>query len=765
MSSFHSEPSPQRTPTPVATIEVGSTIDRYQLDTLLGAGGMGQVYRAVHQVTQRRCALKLLPDQLSRDATFVSRFYGEAQMLARLNHPNIVQIYSGGESSHRFFLEMEYVDGGDLLKRVKDHLASTGQGLPEDEVRRTTDAILAALDYAHREGVIHRDLKPANILLSTQGDVKVSDFGLATVVGEELHQSRIERSVSLAKITSMETVSIAASGDSSSFAGTILYMSPQALRGDPPDPRDDLFSLGVVVYYMLVGRTPAVNYTPPSRSRPGLSREWDRFIATCLSEERSERFPDANAARAALRRTERRRPKLVLPVAAAVILVAAASLAYVSADRQPTGDPASASTPTPAPLEHGELLAQEIAFDPIANRRLGTPPFALTPRASSGLPVTLSIVSGSARIAGSTVIVTGAGDVVVRAEQLGNTYFAAAAPVERSFTVVDPDNLGLKEQQIVFEPLPDRTFGDPPFELFASTSSGLPVSFTVVSGPATIAGQTLQLTGVGSVTIRCEQPGDPSFLAAPSLERTFLSKDPVPPSLTVMLADNVPLMFVRIPAGHAILGSPDAEIGRRSDEQQREYRRNESFLMAATETTQRQYQAVMNTRPGYHRVNWSDRPVEQIRFADLVESRGGTGRTFIARLNALLAAQGLGEWEAVLPTEDDWEYACRAGTDTSYNNQTDLAHPVRDANAALVAVYGRTETAPVGSLAPNGWGLYDMHGNVAEWTRTGVLRGGSFLDEAAACRAAARVRGQSENPTPDRRFGFRLMLQRVSKTP
>ena len=166
-------------------------LDRYRIDGLLGAGGMGEVFKGAHVVTQRRCALKLLPEELCRQPNFVTRFHAEAKTLARLNHPHVVQIYTGGESEGRFFLEMEYVDGGDLQRRVLEYCKLTGSGLPETEVRRVTDAVLSALSYAHGQGIVHRDLKPANILLSSAGDVKVSDFGLAAVVGEDLHRTLV----------------------------------------------------------------------------------------------------------------------------------------------------------------------------------------------------------------------------------------------------------------------------------------------------------------------------------------------------------------------------------------------------------------------------------------------------------------------------------------------------------------------------------------------------------------------------------------------
>lgn len=718
---------------------------------------MGRVYSAVHLVTRRRCALKILPDALSQNADFVTRFHAEAQTLAKLNHPNIVQIYSGGESQSRFFLEMELIEGGDLQKRVQDH-AATG-GLPEAEAERVLDGILAALDYAHGQGVIHRDLKPANILLTKSGEVKVSDFGLATVVGEDLHRSRLEmnmRTISLAQVASLETVVVSSPSATGGFAGTILYMSPQALRSEPPDPRDDLFSLGVVAYYMLAGKTPAVNYTPVSRLRKDLKGRWDEFIGTCLAEERADRFRDAAAARAALRRRPGRPAWHLAALLAGVgVAVSAGLFAFSRYSSDGQGSPLLSHV-----ISRGE--PQTLTFEAVADRPSNAPPFALLAQSTSGLPVEFMLVSGPAIVAGNVVTITGPGLVTVRASQPGDGRFEAAPPVERTFRVIEPSStLQRKEQRIAFEPVSDRMVGDQPFEIFASSSSGLPIALSVVSGPATLRGNVVTVTGVGTVVLRCDQPGDASFAPAESLERTFNVRDPIPESLTLTLPGGVVMNFVRIPPGRAILGSPPNEVGRKSDEVQREFSRNHGFLLGQTEVTQAQYLALTGQRPSYTRHEWQLRPVEQLLFREIAVS-GKVGEDgFFPRLNRYLKEHHQGEWEAVLPSEDEWEYACRAGSTGPFPSVSDGDPFPRENSVAPYAVFARSEVAPVASKSPNAFGLYDMHGNVAEWTREGTLRGGSFRDALTSLRAAARQRGMEDSSIRDRRFGFRVMLRRV----
>jgi serine/threonine protein kinase/formylglycine-generating enzyme required for sulfatase activity len=716
-------------------------LEHYRIDGVLGAGGMGEVFSGVHTVTQRRCALKLLPEELCRQPDFVTRFHVEAKTVARLNHPHVVQIYTGGESAGRFFLEMEYVDGGDLQRRVVDYREVTGSGLPEDEVRRVTDAVLSALSYAHEQGIVHRDLKPANILLSKAGGVKVSDFGLAAVVGEDLHRSMVQESITLTKVATLDTTANLTAASSSGVAGTILYMSPQALRGEPPEARDDLFSLGVLVYFMFVGRTPTVNYTPLSKVRPNISRDWDKFIATCLAEEREDRFANAAAARKALPSPRRKTRMLWIAASVAALLVAAA-VGYVRF-RPGALPPAVVVRPDP----------QTLTFEPIADRAVGAPTFALSASASSGLPVQFNVVSGPARIADGVVTLNGPGTVVVRASQPGNKKFASAESVERTFRITDTAPVVAKPQTIIFEAIADSNLGDPPIEIFGSATSGLPVSYKVLKGPATVTGNRIAVTGAGAITIRAEQAGDANFLPATAIERTFQVQDTVPADLKVVLAPGIEMKFVRVPAGTATLGSPDNEPRHTAAEKQREFSRAEGFLLGATEVSQAEYKAIMSAVPGAsptpsHHKGDLQRPVEQVAFSATT--------VFLTEFNKRLRAQGLQKWVAVLPSDDEWEYACRSGTTTPFNNNAKLTN-TGDAPITGVAVYRGTESARVGSLSANAYGLHDMHGNVAEWTKAGTLRGGSFSDFATECRAAYRLRGQQEKI--DRRFGFRVMLQ------
>jgi len=211
----------------------------------------------------------------------------------------------------------------------------------------------------------------------------------------------------------------------------------------------------------------------------------------------------------------------------------------------------------------------------------------------------------------------------------------------------------------------------------------------------------------------------------------------------------VEMIFVRVPAGTLMLGSPSTEVRRVSNETLHEYSRAEGFLMAATEVTQTQYKAITGSSPSHHKGDMQ-RPVEQVTF--------GATAIFLTEFNKRLREQGLVKWKAVLPSDDEWEYACRAGTLTPFHNETKLTN-TGAATISKIAVCQARETAPVGRLVPNAFGLYDMHGNVAEWTSSGTLRGGAFYDSPTECRAAARLRSQESKV--EKGYGFRIMLQTV----
>jgi len=210
------------TPTQVA--------DRYRLERRLGAGGMSTVFLALDTVLERRVAVKLLAEHLAEDEAFVARFRREALSAAKLQHPNIVQVFDSGKDtdSERHYIVMEFVEGPSCADLIRDEKVL---GI-EQAVRYVIDAC-HGLDYAHRAGVIHRDVKPGNLLISTEaGTVKLADFGIAKAA----EQTRITQV--------------------GSVLGTAAYLSPEQARGEEAGPASDIYSLGVCTYQFLAGRLP-----------------------------------------------------------------------------------------------------------------------------------------------------------------------------------------------------------------------------------------------------------------------------------------------------------------------------------------------------------------------------------------------------------------------------------------------------------------------------------------------------------------------------
>jgi len=210
----------------------------YEILDAIGAGGMGEVYRATDARLGRDVALKVVPEAFARDAERMMRFEREAKVLASLNHPNIASIYGLEESNGVRALVMELVEGPTLADRIK-------QGpIPLDEALPMAKQIAEALEYAHERGIIHRDLKPSNVKLTTDGQVKVLDFGLAKALEGETTEEELQNSPTLS----------AAATRVGELLGTAPYMSPEQARGKRVDRRSDIWAFGCVLYEMLTGR-------------------------------------------------------------------------------------------------------------------------------------------------------------------------------------------------------------------------------------------------------------------------------------------------------------------------------------------------------------------------------------------------------------------------------------------------------------------------------------------------------------------------------
>ncbi len=281
-------------------IALGTRLGSYQITSLLGQGGMGEVYRATDTRLNRDVALKFLPEQFTADPDRLERFQREAYVLASLNHSNIASIYGFEDSASMRALVMELVEGSTLAERI-------AQGpIPLDEVLSVAKQVAEALEYAHERGVIHRDLKPANIKLTSDGKVKILDFGLAKAMSTEAFSSSLSNS---------PTVSLAAT-QAGVILGTAAYMSPEQAKGKPVDRRADIWAFGVVIYEMLTGSSMFSGETASETMAQVMMKEpdWNALPANtpsrlrdllrrCLKKDPRMRLRDIGDARIAIEET------------------------------------------------------------------------------------------------------------------------------------------------------------------------------------------------------------------------------------------------------------------------------------------------------------------------------------------------------------------------------------------------------------------------------------------------------------------------------
>ncbi|MEW6368625.1 MAG: serine/threonine-protein kinase [Acidobacteriota bacterium] len=266
----------------------GKMLSHYEIESRLGAGGMGEVYLARDTRLDRHVALKVLPQQLASDRDRMGRFMQEAKAASALSHPNLAHIYEIGEHEGVWFIAMERIEGETLDRQL------AGRRMDVAEICDVGSQLADVLSNAHSRGIIHRDIKPANIMLTARGQAKVLDFGIAKVQGDPITMIGDERT----------TKPLTAAG---MVMGTVNYMSPEQALGRKVDHRSDLFSLGVVLYQMASGRPPFVGETPseiidrllhaepepPGLINARIPSDLERIILKCIRKDPADRYQSA----------------------------------------------------------------------------------------------------------------------------------------------------------------------------------------------------------------------------------------------------------------------------------------------------------------------------------------------------------------------------------------------------------------------------------------------------------------------------------------
>lgn len=341
---------------------IGKTLSgRYRIDAMLGQGGMSAVYKATDPNLRRVVAIKLIHQHLSGDASFVVRFEEEAAAVARLRHPNIIQVYDFNVDGGVYYMVLEYIPGETLHDRLQ-RLNASSQFLSLEQAIKFAGDVCDAMEYAHQRGMIHRDIKPPNIMLDVQGQAIVMDFGIVKIMGGDAHTA------------------------TGAVVGTARYMAPEVIRGEVADGRSDVYSIGVTFYEMLGGRPPFVadsavtlmmmhlnDPVPDVRKfRPDVPGPLIAVLDRALQKDRERRYRTAAEMAADMRRAlsapavlpapeatvltpEDQRPELSRPTmnrkASEVAVAVAAAQAAQSAPVQSQPEPPAWNVSSAAPME------------------------------------------------------------------------------------------------------------------------------------------------------------------------------------------------------------------------------------------------------------------------------------------------------------------------------------------------------------------------------------------------------------------------------
>ena len=439
---------------------------RYQLISPVGGGGMAQVYKARDNVLGRTVAVKVLREQYVHDAQFVARFRREAQAAANLAHPNIVNVYDVGQDGDLHYIVMEFIAGDNLKVLIK-----RSAPLSIDRAVSVAIQMLAGLEYAHRSGLIHRDVKPQNVVITSEGGVKVTDFGIA-------------KSVSDLGLT-----------EAGMALGTAHYFSPEQAKGERVLPQSDIYAVGVTLYEMLTGQLPFesdsvmglaykhISEAPrsPRQLNPSVPARLEAIVLKALAKEPSERFASAADMEKALRAmlSGGERPTVEVPVAHANAVVLGARQGPKAA---PRGARIGAGGPTTDSLRGGGVTRNVY---PMSNGSGVAAAGVATRHVTSGLssPTSMTVRAPQARPGGVSCAAVGIGLFLVGllvVVLVGAIYFGPQIPlIMRDYVVPSPTNTPITPTATPIPPSPTATYTPTSTPTATATATNTPISVPV----------------------------------------------------------------------------------------------------------------------------------------------------------------------------------------------------------------------------------------------------------------------------------------------
>ena len=719
----------------VANNLTGKTLsNRYEILRPLGEGGMGKVYLAKDKRFGKQVVVKV-PTMEAGDKEFKDRFMREIASLATLEHAHIVTTVDWGEIEGIPFLVLRYLSGGSLRDRITD-----AQGfykpMPLEGLNQWLPQIASALDFIHTKNWVHRDLKPDNILFDEAGNPYLADFGIAKA---------------------LEGAPMGVKTTMGAFIGTPQYMAPEMHLGKGIGPRADQFGLAVLVYEALAGKIPFAGTTPTAifvevmqgKARPihelvpGIPLEKSNALMKGITKEPRDRYGSciefANAitgsmlargsssagsetpSRVVIPGTRMETPKKADIPGTRIEIPSKPEIAGTRLEKSGSRPDVRLRSEDYLTRE-GQLLAQ-LCRDLVEAGKVTKELFLEARKFCKSNDVTGMLGGVLLEEKIETIVKTGHVSKEISQEivSLAREILGLGMPVIAGIRIDTPSKLEIAgtrlERNDDKAPVVEETEEELPYARGKKKSESIPESVPILIGGAIILVFVLGLI----ISILFKSNG--------------FSDGNVP---RISLAEGISSIekeMVLIQSGKFIMGSPVSEVNRRVDETQHEATLTKPYFMGKFEVTQEQWEALMGVNPSI--IKGAKLPVTDVSWHHCQE--------FIKELNA----NTKGGYR--LPTEAEWEYACRAGTNTAYSYGENLTKS--DAN-----IDGKNVKA-VGSYRPNTFGLYDMHGNVGEWCNdwygslqdgevtdlrgpaTGnyrVLRGGSFNLNASEARSSTR---------------------------